>query len=67
MITLNNESLVITMQEPEPVQRREQLIKAIAAAMRWKATSDRCGASYKADAENQYVISQLLEELVREE
>ncbi len=67
MITLTNHTVVITMREPEPEQRREQLIKAIAAAMRWKATSDRHGASYTDDAENQYVISQLLEELVREE
>lgn len=67
MIAVTTNSIVITIPESEPAQRREQLIKAIAAAMRWKAVADAHGGTYKDDWQNQYVINQLLEELVREE
>jgi hypothetical protein len=57
-----NEQLCICITDTEPQQRREMLIKAIAAAMRWNAV---CAASekYNDDGDNLYTLAQLLEEL----
>ena len=62
MIAINEDSLVITIRDNEPAQRREQLIKAIAYHMRMEAYAS-CDVKYTRDGENRYVIAQLLEEL----
>ena len=62
MITINEDSLIITIMDNEPAQRREQLIKAIAYHMRMEAYADN-GSKYDSDGGNRYVIAQLLEEL----
>ena len=62
MITINEDSLVITIRDNEPGQRREQLIKMIAYHMRMEAYAS-CDAKYTSDGENRYVMAQLLEEL----
>lgn len=65
MVTFNENELVITIRDTEPAQRREWLIKAIAAAIRWRAANDE-GAVYTRDGENLYTLAQLLEQLADE-
>jgi hypothetical protein len=62
MTAINNHSLCITITDTEPEQRRMQLIKAIAASMRWQA---HCSNSelYFADKEHTIILSDLLAEL----
>lgn len=62
MVAFNDDTLVITIRDSEPEQRLRWLIQAIAAAMRWKASNDP-GELYVADAQHQYNLAQLLEEL----
>lgn len=61
MITMHESQLQISIEHGSPQELRDDLIKAIAAAMRWAA---RDPYKYTADGENQYVLAQLLEELV---
>jgi hypothetical protein len=60
MITINNDTLVITIPDSEPKDRHQWLIRAIAAAMRWEAQSPD---KYVDDGHNKIVLAQLLEEL----
>lgn len=60
MVTMHNDKLCICIADTEPEQRKESLIKAIAAAMRWNAY---CPDKYIVDGENLYTLAQLLEEL----
>lgn len=60
MITITENQLTITIRDSEPLQRRDWLIKAIAATMRWMASDPD---QHQADRDNQYVLAQLLEEL----
>ena len=62
MITINEDSLVITIRDNEPAQRREQLIRAIAYSMRMEAYAED-GSKYTSDGQNRYVMAQLLEDL----
>lgn len=61
MVTLQKNNLQLNIQSGSPQDLRDSIIKAIAAAMRWAA---RDPDKYTADGENQYVLAQLLEELV---
>jgi hypothetical protein len=60
MITMLEEELQINISDVEPEQRRERLIKAIAAVIRWNATAD---SKYDDDGTALYTLGQLLEEL----
>lgn len=60
MITYKKEHLVISIYELSPQERRDWLMKAIAAAVRWNAHADRTNA----DDENLVVLAQLMEELI---
>lgn len=62
MTYLKENSICIEMQQTEPDEYREWLIKAIAAAMRWRAYMDDSD-TIKDDAEGLIVLSDLLAEL----
>ena len=62
MVTYTPEQLIISITDSSPNERRDWLIKAIAATMRWRANA---GSSITLqDDENQVVLAQLLEELI---
>lgn len=61
MTTVTRDTLTITIRDSEPAERKQWLIKAIAAAIRWRAYAD--AGAYERDGENMYVLAQLLEEL----
>jgi hypothetical protein len=60
MVTATNNQLTIHISDVEPMQRRDQLIKAIAAAMRWRAHYPE---QYLGDADNMVILATLLEDL----
>lgn len=60
MVNLSNETLSITIVDSEPAQRRERLIKALAASIRWNAYSPCKNIT---DHENMHELAQLLDEL----
>ena len=60
----NEEALVIRLQGA-PEERRQWLILAIAAAIRWRAHGD--AGAYESDGEHLYTLAQLLEELAESE
>lgn len=62
MVKITNNSLQIHMHETSGMERRDWLITAIAAAMRWNALAN--GDKTDADQQNQIVLAELLEELV---
>ena len=62
MIAINENSLVITIMDNEPAQRREQLIRAIAYSMRMEAYAEE-GSKYSGDGHNRYIMAQLLEDI----
>ena len=64
MITITATELCVCIADGEPEQRRNLLIKAIAAYMRHAATAAANGEAYTTDWENQYTMAQLLEALV---
>lgn len=64
MIILKEDALQVIIEHGSPEELKDSLIKAIAAAMRWAA---RDTEKYTNDGENQYVLAQLLEELVQEQ
>lgn len=61
MIALTQNNLRITISDASPNERRDWLMKSIAAAMRWKAMAGRTP-----EEDNEYVIvlSRLLDELI---
>ena len=61
MVAMQEHQLSININTGSPVELRDNIIMAIAAAMRWKA---RDPDAYTADGENQYVLAQLLEDLI---
>lgn len=61
MIVLHENKLQLEIEHGSPKELQESLIRAIAAAMRWAARDD---GKYTNDGNNQYVLAQLLEELV---
>ena len=63
MILMQKDKLQLIIESGSPQELRDSLIKALAAAMRWAARDD---AKYTNDGDNQYVLAQLLEELVDE-
>ncbi|MBN8834586.1 MAG: hypothetical protein ABS68_00165 [Niastella sp. SCN 39-18] len=63
MTKITSDALIITIPESDPQERKEWLIKAIAAAIRWNANLSS-GEKYTADGDNLFVLAQLLEELV---
>ena len=63
MITIKKDKLIITIHDPSPRERKNWLIEAIAAAIKWRAYfKDNC----KADENNLHVLSDLLTELSRD-
>jgi hypothetical protein len=62
MITVTENTLQITIVDAAPLERRNWLIAALAAAMRWNALAN--GAKFDCDDHNQVVLAQLLEEMV---
>lgn len=63
MIAINKDQLLISIPHPEPQQHKEELIKAIAAAIRWRASYQ---AQYTGDDFNLMILSELLSELVND-
>ncbi len=61
MTTIQTNKLCITINDREPDTIRENLIKAIAAAIRWNSS---CDDKYINDGENVMVLAKLLETLV---
>lgn len=66
MVTFSEDTITITIKDREPANRREWLIRAIAAAIRWRANNHE-GEVYTRDGENLYTLAQLLEQLVMDE
>lgn len=64
MITLNKESLIITMHETSAIERKDWLIKALAASMRWKACATQNGEAWDDDEQHQIVLAELINELI---
>lgn len=64
MIQLNQSSLSIVINDVEPAQRRERIIKALAASIRWNS---RCKSKPIADDENLHELAQLIDELLNTE
>lgn len=62
MITVQSNSLQISIHTGSPLELRDLLILDLAAALRWAA---RDPDKYEADNESQYRIAQLIEELVK--
>lgn len=62
MIILRENQLIISIHDTEPKERRDWLIQAIAAAMRWSALAN--GNRTKKDDVNMIVLAELLEELI---
>lgn len=60
MILLTQNSLNITISDVEPAQRRERIIKALAASIRWSSYKE---SKILADNENVYELAKLLDEL----
>jgi hypothetical protein len=60
MITIQKGELCICIPHPSPKQCKEDIIRAIAAAIRWRANYTD---NYNGDDFNLSVLSQLLEEL----
>jgi predicted metal-dependent RNase len=60
MITINNNQLCIFINHPNPCQQRDEIIKAIAAAIRWRASYTE---NYNGDDYNLYTLSILLAQL----
>lgn len=60
MITIQENKLCIILKHPEPVQQRDELMKAIAAAIRWRASYTE---NYNGDDYCLYTLSVLLSEL----
>lgn len=64
MVVINDNTLSLIMQATSGYERRDLLIKSIAAAMRWYANAHMNGDSRDDDAMYQYCLAELLEELV---
>lgn len=60
MTTIQNNQINITISDVEPGLRRQKLIKAIAAAIRWNATSE---VKLNTDNDKVYELSALIEVL----
>ena len=63
MITIDKAGLNIHIEYNDPQQKKDELIKAIAAAFRWFASYK---AQYKGDDFNLMILSELLAELVND-
>ena len=61
MITMKNEQLCISINHPAPEELKDNMIKTIAAVIRWRASYNE---DYKGDDFNLYILSMLLAELV---
>lgn len=64
MVVINNNTFSLIIQEKSGLERRDLLIKSIAAAMRWAANVHINGEACNDDALYQYCLAELLEELV---
>ncbi|MFL5811494.1 MAG: hypothetical protein ACJ749_18360 [Flavisolibacter sp.] len=60
MTAISKNTMTVTIRDVSPTDRRESLIKAIAAAVRWKSHYNE---DYKDDDNNLVVLCQLLEAL----
>ena len=65
MIQVTHTGLQINIEETSPMERRNSLIKAIAASIRWNGTCEN-SEKYTHDGENLIVLAQLLENLIDE-
>lgn len=61
MTTIQTNKICITINDNEPNIRRDNIIKAIAASIRWNSS---CSDKYINDDDNVMVLAQLLEVLV---
>lgn len=61
MIRTTNQELVIIVQDNAPADRRERLLKALAAAFRWYGHSE---SVWKEDQENLVALAELQDALV---
>lgn len=62
MITITKNALIITIPDHSPEERKNWIIEAIAAAIKWRA---HYKDNDKGDADNLHVLSDLLTELSR--
>jgi hypothetical protein len=62
MITYKEDALIITIEDYAPQERRDWIMKALAATIRWNAHAN--GDKTNADDANLVVLAQLLEEII---
>lgn len=65
MVIITNDSLILTIQDSDPVERLKWIRKACIAAVRWRAQCEN-NQVYGIDGENLHVIAQLCEALLED-